>query len=118
MAVVVEDDFDEKIAKDKQASLNVIYDSQSTNSNTAMEVIMDYIAKYKDEVVKKKLNEKGVDISILNLVEVKDSPIDEKENRGLLMLTMLLPLYFIIYSVSGPIATAVDLGAGEKERGL
>ncbi|GIW48877.1 MAG: hypothetical protein KatS3mg079_353 [Caloramator sp.] len=30
---------------------------------------------------------------------------------------MLLPLYLIIYAITGPMAAAVDLGAGEKERG-
>ncbi|WDC85509.1 ABC transporter permease subunit [Caloramator sp. mosi_1] len=106
------------MAKDKMSEIKIIYDSESTNSQTALDVVEDIINSYKDEVVKRRLKAKGIDISILKPIEVKNEPINkEKANQGALILTMLLPLYLIIYAITGPMAAAVDLGAGEKERG-
>ncbi|CDF58920.1 ABC transporter permease [Thermobrachium celere] len=118
LAVVVEEDFDKKLAQDKMSDIKIIYDSESTNSQTALDVVEDIINKYKDEIVKRRLEARGIDVSILNPIDIKNEPIDkEKANQGALILTMLLPLYLIIYAITGPMAAAVDLGAGEKERG-
>ncbi|GFR34912.1 ABC transporter permease [Thermobrachium celere] len=118
LAVVVEEDFDKKLAQDKMSDIKIIYDSESTNSQTALDVVEDIINKYKDEIVKRRLEARGIDVSILNPIDIKNEPINkEKANQGALILTMLLPLYLIIYAITGPMAAAVDLGAGEKERG-
>jgi len=59
-----------------------------------------------------------INVSILSPVDVKNDPVNkEKAGGGVLMLKMLLPLYLIIYAITGPMAAAVDLGVGEKERG-
>ncbi|SHE76056.1 MULTISPECIES: ABC transporter permease [Caloramator] len=118
LAVVVEEDFDEKLSQEKMSDIKIIYDSESTNSQTALDVVKDVINTYKDEVVKGRLEKRGIDVSILSPVDVKNEPVNrEKAGGGALMLTMLLPLYLIIYAITGPMAAAVDLGAGEKERG-
>lgn len=118
LAVVVGDKFEEKISQDKMADIKIIYDSDSGNSQTAMSVVRDMINAYKDEVVKNRLVSKGIDVSILNPIDIKDEPLKkEKANEGALILNMLLPLYLLIYAVTGPMAAAIDLGAGEKERG-
>ncbi|MBZ4663768.1 MAG: natB [Caloramator sp.] len=118
LAVIVEEDFDEKLSQEKMSDIKIIYDSESTNSQTALDVVKDVINTYKDEVVKRRLEKRGIDVSILSPVDVKNEPVSrEKAGGGALMLTMLLPLYLIIYAITGPMAAAVDLGAGEKERG-
>ena len=39
---------------------------------------------------------------------------NEEEGYGKLMLSLMLPLLLIIYSIVGPMGAAVDLGAGER----
>ncbi|KYH33292.1 ABC-2 family transporter protein [Clostridium tepidiprofundi DSM 19306] len=43
--------------------------------------------------------------------------VKESEGLGKMILSMILPMMIIIYCSTGPLPVAIDLGAGEKERG-
>lgn len=76
------------------------------------------IDRYTKIVIAKRLNERKIDTSILNPVNIAQKTITKKsEGQGKMYLSLLLPLLLVIYCVTGPMAPALDLGAGEKERG-
>ena len=51
-------------------------------------------------------------------IDIVEDTVDKKENGvGKMMIVMLVPLLLIIYSITGTMAAATDLGVGEKERG-
>ena len=103
---------------EKQSELTIIYDNSSQSSSTAFSFINSYIDVYSKEIVKVRLQQRNIDESILTPIVVKEqTSVDTGKGEGILMLSSMLPMFLIIYSVTGPLAAATDLGAGEKERG-
>jgi sodium transport system permease protein len=118
VAIKIPKNFEDNLQKEKQSELTMIYDNSSQSSSTAFSFINSYIDVYSKEIVKVRLQQKNIDESILTPIVVKEkTSVDSGKGEGILMLSSMLPMFLIIYSVTGPLAAATDLGAGEKERG-
>jgi len=116
--IKIPDNFDESIEKENIPEIEIIYDNSSQNSLSTYSIITNYIDKYSKVIVGKRLEKRGIDINILNPVKITEKTT-EKEDSGMgkYMISLMLPLLIVIYSVTGPLPAATDLGAGEKERG-
>ncbi|MCX7883722.1 MAG: ABC transporter permease [Caloramator sp.] len=118
LGLIIPDNIEESIKNEKSADIKIIYDDTSQNSNMACNIIKSLIEEYSKEVVKTRLISKGIDYSILTPINIKEEvAAKEKGGFGKYMMSLLLPLILIIYGMTGPMAAATDLGAGEKERG-
>lgn len=118
LGMEVSKDFDKNIQQEKDINVNITYDNVSQQSSRAMEIINSYIDEYSKIVVKSRLDKRNINTSILTPVTIQSkTSVKEKDSQGKLLISLMLPLLLIIYSVTGPIAPATDLGAGEKERG-
>jgi sodium transport system permease protein len=118
LALEVPDNIDDLIKEEKQAGVNIIYDNSSQQSMMAQGIIEKYIQSYSNQVVSERLKERNIDTTILTPVKI-DYKTTSKEEEGFakILISMILPLLLVMYSVMGPMGSAVDLGAGEKERG-
>lgn len=118
VGLIIPDNVDKSIKDEKSVDIKVIYDDTSQNSNMACNIINSLIEEYSKEIVKSRLISKGIDYSILTPINIKEEvAAKEKGGFGKYMMSLLLPLMLIIYGMTGPMAAATDLGAGEKERG-
>jgi sodium transport system permease protein len=63
------------------------------------------------------LADRGVDPSLLEPFSVAETNVASKEKMGGLILSIFLPYIIILLSMLGAMYTAIDLTAGEKERG-
>ncbi|WP_461207529.1 ABC transporter permease [Clostridium sp. DL1XJH146] len=118
VGVIIPENFDENLKNDKVENITMIYDNSSQESTMAKSMIQSFLDSYSQQIVKKRLDEIGLESNILTPFTIENQTI-EKEEAGFakMMLTMILPLLLILYSVAGTLAPATDLGAGEKERG-
>ncbi|MCM0647789.1 ABC transporter permease [Clostridium swellfunianum] len=117
-ALEIPRDFDGSIEKEILASLKITYDNSSQASQIAMNNLKGFIDAYSKGVVSQRLSKRNISGEILNPVNVEmKTSVKEEEGFGKFMLSLMLPLMLVIYSVAGPMGAAVDLGAGEKERG-
>lgn len=118
LGIIVPKDFDEKIKKEVKTELEIINDDTSQTSEHAKELINSIIDNYTKGVVKNRLAERKMDVTILTPINIKsETAAKEKGGMGQLILSTILPMFLIIYALSSPMAAAMDLGAGEKERG-
>ncbi|MEW9094564.1 MAG: ABC transporter permease [Clostridiaceae bacterium] len=118
VGVSIPDDFEEKISKEQISNIELTYDNASQQSMMAHSIINSYIDDYSKTIVSKRLSTKNINPDILNPIAVKNiTSVKETDGLGKFMLSLLLPLMLVIYSVTGPLAPATDLAAGEKERG-
>lgn len=117
-AVFIPENFEENISKEAAANIKLTYDNSSQQSQIAMNTVNSLIEAYSKTIVAERLSKRDINVDILNPVKV-DFVTTEKEDEGMgkFMLSLLLPLMLVIYTVTGPMGAAVDLGAGEKERG-
>ncbi len=118
LGIEIPQGFDENIATEQEANITIVFDNTSQKSNMVMSYINEIIDQYSKDIVTRRLENKKIDTNILNPINtVTKSPEKEESGFGKLMLSLMLPMMLVIFASSGPIASAVDLGAGEKERG-
>ena len=118
VALEVPANFDEDIKAEKPVNLVILYDNASQSSQMAFSAISAMINTYSKAVVEQRLLARDISGDLLTPVLI-DARTTEKEEEGFgkFMLSLMLPLMLVIFSISGPMGVAVDLGAGEKERG-
>lgn len=118
VGIEIPKDFDTSIKNEKPVNIKLTYDNVSQQSNQAVAIIDSYIQAYSKEIALERLQSKGINPDILSPINIdKITQVKESDSMGQVMLSLMLPLFLIIYSVTGPMAPATDLGAGEKERG-
>ncbi len=118
IGIEIPKDFDKSISDEIMSKLKITYDNSSQQSQMALSKVESFINMYSKQVVSSRLSKRNIDETLLSPVNIeKVSAQKESDGFGKLMLSLILPLLLVIYSVSGPIAPATDLGAGEKERG-
>lgn len=117
-AIEIPDNFNSELDNEKASEVKIFYDNSSTQSSMARSMVNSFIESYSKEIVAKRLVKRNIDSSFLNPISVtQKTTSNESEGFGKIMLSMLLPLMLVVYSVTGAMAPATDLGAGEKERG-
>ncbi|APQ71926.1 sodium ABC transporter [Clostridium botulinum] len=110
--------FDENISKDSNEKIELKYDNSSNDAMTAVSMIKNYIDEYSKQIVAERLERKDIDQSILTPINIVDNVVGDKDDGfGKIMASMMIPLLLMLYSATSTIGAAVDLGAGEKERG-
>lgn len=119
IAIDIPEDFEQSVnVKETTSDITITYDNSSQKSQMALTDITSIIDQYSKTIVAKRLNERKIDTSILTPVNITQKTITKaSEGEGKMFLSLLLPLLLVIYCVTGPMGPALDLGAGEKERG-
>ncbi|WP_373898962.1 ABC transporter permease [Haloimpatiens sp. FM7315] len=118
LGLEIPSDFDKNVEEEKKANITITLDNSSQKSNMAMGEINGLIEAYSKEIVTTRLKEKNIDASILTPLNTVIKSTEKKDDgMGKMMLSLMLPMMLIMFAASGPIASATDLGAGEKERG-
>lgn len=118
VAIEIPENFDEDIKNEKTVNLKMTYDNSSQSSQMAVDSFNLLMEGYSKAIVEQRLMERNISGEFLNPIKLEVITTENKdEGYGKLMLSLLLPLLLIIYSIAGPMGAAVDLGAGEKERG-
>jgi sodium transport system permease protein len=119
VGLAIPEDFENSIKEEKTSEISIMYDDTNQSSEMARSIVASLINEvYSKEVVKARLNSRDIDVSILNPLTIKNEIVaKEKGGTGKLVLGMILPMMLVLYAMTGPMAAATDLGAGEKERG-
>lgn len=118
VGLIIPDNFENELKDEKPVELKIIYDDSSQSSNMAKGALDSLIDAYSKEVVKTRLSQRNIDVSILSPFKITEEvAAKDKGGFGKFMLSLLLPMMLMIYAMTGPMPAATDLGAGEKERG-
>jgi sodium transport system permease protein len=118
VGVMIPDDFEAKIQNEQTVALKIIIDDTSQSSEIAKGILDLAIENYSKEIIKNRLVKRNIDISILNPINVtQENAAKEKGGSSQFLLALILPMFLMMYSMSSPMTAAIDLGAGEKERG-
>jgi sodium transport system permease protein len=115
--VVIPDGFDAAIAAERPAKLSIVYDSSVQKSKVAQDRLADLFRKFERGVVLLRLPRHGIDKQLLEPIDVEDVTVASKEQEGRAALALMLPYMLILMCLAGAVYPAIDVGAGEKERG-
>lgn len=98
-------------------SLKILYDSTEGHSSLALGRLEERIPELARELRATAAQSVGVAPESLYPLELEIHNVAPEESMGSYMLSFILPMMLVIMTVMGAFFPAVDLTAGEKERG-
>jgi sodium transport system permease protein len=99
------------------APIAIHYYSAEPRSQAAVRRVEEVLREHRDHVVENRLRAAGIPPAILHPVGTREQNVASAEKVGGLKLAGILPYFIILLSLMGALNPAVDMTAGEKERG-
>lgn len=111
--------FEQKLRQNPNESQTVViyYNGSDQRSEEAARDIQTVIREFSDELVQARLAEHHLPDDIGTPFQVTKQNVATAEKVGGNILGMLLPYFIIVLSLTGAMYPAMDVTAGEKERG-
>lgn len=104
-------------AADGQRSVDVFFDGTRDRSRFGSNEVGNILAEWGDTLLSRRLRDRGLSESFAEPVVVRDSTVASAERLGGYALGRFLPMFLILMTMLGAFYPAIDLAAGEKERG-
>jgi sodium transport system permease protein len=115
-AVVVAGDFDAAVARMASGNIRLFYKS-SDDFDMVKRRLSDVIGAYEKQLVAERFAVLKMDPSIVNPVTIEEHDVASMKERIGKSVGGLVPYLFVIFCFMGAMYPAIDLAAGEKERG-
>ena len=104
--------------QDGKLKYDVYYISSVTNSDYAMNIVMDVFDEYREELTRGKIKDAGLDIhEILEPILYENQNTASTEQSLGSIMGAVLPFMLVISLLMGTMYPAIDTTAGERERG-
>jgi sodium transport system permease protein len=98
-------------------SITLMYDAASDRSQRARAELADAVGDWGDALLAERLRMRGLPQSFARPLAVSDSSVALPAELGGYTLGRILPLLLVVITLLGAFYPAIDLAAGEKERG-
>lgn len=116
-AIEIPDDFDRDLSEGNPSTIKVYtYDGEMRSGFAAGE-IERFLRDYREKTIQKRLGERGLSEALLKPFEVSRQNVAPPEKVGGNLIGGVIPYVIILLSFTGAMYPAMDLTAGEKERG-
>ncbi|PJA26187.1 MAG: hypothetical protein CO189_12310 [candidate division Zixibacteria bacterium CG_4_9_14_3_um_filter_46_8] len=116
-AIVIPDSADLKIQSGDSAEIDVYFDAAEVKSEFAKDKVLKILSEFADSIIAKRLETLGAKPEMLRPLPIKSHNIASEEKMSGFVLAIFLPYMIIILTMIGATYPAIDLTAGEKERG-
>jgi len=94
-----------------------IYSKNLDSFSQAQGIVSDVIDAYDDQIRNERLDDLNINENFINPITVLDEDLTTNEEFAGSYIGGILAFLFIVYIMQGSMYPAIDLGAGEKERG-
>ncbi len=116
-AVRIPDDFDRSLHEGRPATVTIYTYEGELRSGFAAGEIDRFFRDYREKLIQARLEERGVPPSLLKPFELTRQNVAPPEKVGGNLIGGIIPCVIILLAFSGAMYPAMDLAAGEKERG-
>jgi sodium transport system permease protein len=103
--------------EDETQSVTLLFDAASDRSQRGRAALADVLSDWGDTLLVRRLTARGLPGSFALPVAVADSSVASASEVGGYALGRILPLLLVVITLLGAFYPAIDLAAGEKERG-
>jgi sodium transport system permease protein len=114
--VVVPPDFEARLGRGESIRLDVVFDDTSSRSQGPVRATLGLLRAFSRELGSQRLLARGVGLQVLNPVDIEEINLAAGKSRGAQLL-FLVPWLALLGAVVGAISVAIDVTAGERERG-
>ncbi|MCH8127722.1 ABC transporter permease [candidate division KSB1 bacterium] len=115
-ALILAEDFDAKIKTHEAGGISMYYRS-TVDENITRRRLRTLVDDFRDELLKKRLAELNLDESIVETLDLTQIDVASTKEKVGKLIGGMLPYMFVIFCFMGAMYPAIDLAAGEKERG-
>lgn len=116
-AVDIPPHFETSLATGNAETVKIYHYEGELKSSFAVDRLKDFFKDYRDNIVKDRLAAKNVPVSVLTPFEVKQENVAPPEKVSGATFGGFIGYMVILLSMTGAMYPAIDLTAGEKERG-
>lgn len=116
-AVEVPPDFQASLEKNSPATVQIDYYEGEIKSEFGADHVDESLKAYRDDVIKKRLEAKNLSASLISPFDTKKQNVAPPEKVGGAAFGGFIGYMVILLCMTGAIYPAIDLTAGEKERG-
>jgi sodium transport system permease protein len=109
--------FDATVQRGERATIKVYHYQGELRSDRAVAEVRRIFAAYSENVVEGRLGERGLSLAAIRPLDVKVENVAPPEKVGGNMIGGIIPYFFLLLAFTGAMYPAMDLTAGEKERG-
>ncbi|TWU07848.1 ABC transporter permease subunit/CPBP intramembrane protease [Stieleria varia] len=103
--------------EDPEAAIELLYNVGSDQSMVARDRVTRVLSDWRGGWVRDDLSEAGVNLKMLEPFHLNDRDIAPERTREAAFWSKLLPFIMLVWAMTGAFYPAIDLVAGEKERG-
>ncbi len=101
----------------EDASVEVLFNVASDQSMVARDRATGILDRWRGGWIRDRLSESGVEPKVLDPFQLRDIDISPERTREAAFWSKLLPFIMLVWAMTGAFYPAIDLVAGEKERG-
>jgi sodium transport system permease protein len=116
-AVEIPDGFDAKLAAGESMNLKIYMFEGDLKSGFGADRLQKFFRDMRDRAVRERLEARGLPEKLIRPFEIKQQNVAPAEKVGGAILGGLVPYFVILLCLTGAMYPAMDLTAGEKERG-
>ena len=105
------------VSANSPPKIYVFQNSASDQSRIGAQRIKSVISRWQKSVVKQRLADNGISPAMVANIVVEDADVADKLGKQTAIWSKLFPFIIMVWSLTGAFYPAIDLCAGEKERG-
>ncbi|MBI5280904.1 MAG: CPBP family intramembrane metalloprotease [Candidatus Solibacter usitatus] len=109
--------FEERMKGGDKAVASILYDSVRAESRKARDRVSDQLRLYRMDLQRERERQRGLPAGFALGVEIQSNNVASEQRKSGLLVGMLLPYMLILFSAMSGFYAAIDMTAGEKERG-
>ncbi len=115
--VILWQGFDRQITESDAGVITVLFDSVRPESRKARDRMSDYIRLYREDLVKTRVEQRKLAPGFAQAIDFQSTNVASEQRKSGMFVGMLLPYMLILFSAMSGFYAAIDMTAGEKERG-
>jgi sodium transport system permease protein len=116
-AVEIPRDFDAALEGERKSTVRIYTYEGEPKSMLAVQQLEEFFRHRREELVRHRLLERSLPETLVTPYDIQRTNVASPRQVGGLVIGMFLPYLMIVMCLAGAIYPAVDLTAGEKERG-
>ncbi|MEM9827177.1 MAG: ABC transporter permease subunit/CPBP intramembrane protease [Planctomycetota bacterium] len=98
-------------------NIDLLYNVASDQSNVAKSRVEAILNRWQAEWIRMRLDDRDIDMEALNPFTLTAADMAPEQTREAAFWSKLLPFVMLVWAMTGAFYPAIDLVAGEKERG-
>ena len=115
--VEVPEDFEAKVAAGEPAAIQLYHYEGELKSGLALRRLRDFFRDLRTQMVETRLTDRGLPATLVKPFDIAEENVAPPEKVGGNAIGGFLPYMIVILCFTGAMYPAIDLTAGEKERG-